>query len=223
MAPLAPSFWNSNSACPVSYTHLDVYKRQVQILGGPEIDELHGVARAADPVDTPKTLDDADGIPVNVVVDQGVAVLKVLAFANAIGGDQEVDFTLLRQSGNLGAVFSSRGKISENLVVSARAEGGAGGAAAADQGQVDAEFLARPVEQRFIEICGSVCKRGKDQDFPVRLALFVGCLLYTSSKLGSGRMPWFFALSRLVFWSQTREMKKRSLVIWMAMGWISTP
>ena len=43
------------------------------------------------------------------------------------------------------------------------------------------------------------------------------------SRLGSGRMPWFSFLLRLVRWSQTREMKKRSFDIWMAIGWISTP
>ena len=31
------------------------------------------------------------GIPVDVVVDEVVAVLKVLAFGDAVGGDQQVD------------------------------------------------------------------------------------------------------------------------------------
>jgi len=111
---------------------------------------------------------------VDVVVDEVVAVLKILAFADAVGGDEEVDLTLLGHGGNLGAVFGAWGKVGENLVVSARAEGGASVAAAADEGQVDAEFLLRPVEQRFIEVGGGVGERGEDEDFPVRLAQFVG-------------------------------------------------
>ena len=43
------------------------------------------------------------------------------------------------------------------------------------------------------------------------------------SGLTRARMPWFFALSRFVSWSQIKEMKKRSFEIWMAMGWMSTP
>ena len=80
----------------------------VEVFGGPEIDELHGAAGAADPVDPPETLDDADRIPVDVVVDEVVAVLKVLPLADAVGGDEEVYLTLLRHGGNFGAVFGAR-------------------------------------------------------------------------------------------------------------------
>jgi hypothetical protein len=167
----------------------------VEVFGGPEIDELNGVVGAADPVDPAEALDDADGIPVDVVVDQVVAVLKVLAFADAVGGDEEVDFALLRHGGNLGAVLGAWGKVGEDLVVSARAKRGAGVAAAADEGQVDAEFLVRPVEQRFIEVGGGVRERGEDEDFPVRLAELVrgrlgdlgGDELLEFGQLGVGR------------------------------------
>lgn len=53
----------------------------------PVVHELDAGVLAADTVDTPETLDDANGIPVDVVVDQIVAVLKVLAFGNAVRGD----------------------------------------------------------------------------------------------------------------------------------------
>ena len=43
---------------------------------------------AADPINTPETLDDPDGIPMDVVVDEIVAVLKVLTFGNAISGNE---------------------------------------------------------------------------------------------------------------------------------------
>ena len=44
-----------------------------------------------------------------------------------------------------------------------------------------------------------------------------------ASRLGSGRMPKLSTGLSLVFWSTTREIKKRSLLICMAMGWMSTP
>ena len=45
----------------------------------------------ANAVDTPKALDDTYGVPVDIVVDAEVAVLQVLPFGNAIGGNQDVD------------------------------------------------------------------------------------------------------------------------------------
>ena len=50
----------------------------------------------ADAVDAAKTLDETHGVPVQVVVDDVVAVLQVEALGEDVGGDQGVDF---RQSG----------------------------------------------------------------------------------------------------------------------------
>ena len=50
----------------------------------PEIDELDGCVLRADAVNAPEALDDADGIPMDVVVDHAVAVLQVLSFRNAV-------------------------------------------------------------------------------------------------------------------------------------------
>ena len=85
--------------------------------GRPEIDELDGVVAGADAVDAAETLDDAHRIPVDVVVDQVVAVLEVLAFADAVGGDEEVDFAVLGMDGNLGAALGARGEIGQDVVV----------------------------------------------------------------------------------------------------------
>jgi hypothetical protein len=52
----------------------------------------------ADAVDTAEALDDAHRVPVDVVVDEPVAVLQVLAFADAVGGDQQVDLALMARS-----------------------------------------------------------------------------------------------------------------------------
>ena len=46
--------------------------------------------------------------------------------------------------------------------------------AARDQGDVDAEFLARPCMQVVVEVAGGVGEGGEDQDLAVRLAVLVG-------------------------------------------------
>ena len=50
---------------------------------------------ASDTVDSPETLDDTNRVPVDVVVDEVVAILKVLALGDAVGGDQDVDLAIL--------------------------------------------------------------------------------------------------------------------------------
>ena len=60
----------------------------LQLHVGPEIDELDALVGRAETVDAAETLDDADGVPVDVVIDDGVAVLEVLPFADAIRGDE---------------------------------------------------------------------------------------------------------------------------------------
>ena len=62
----------------------------VHILGGPVVHHPHYGVAAADAVNAPETLDDADGVPVDVVVDHGIAVLQVLALGYAVGGDEQV-------------------------------------------------------------------------------------------------------------------------------------
>ena len=78
-----------------SFFQIDVL---VQADVRPVVDELDAGVPGADAVDTAEALDDADGIPVDVVVDDVVAVLKVLAFGNAIGADEQIDLMrLLRE------------------------------------------------------------------------------------------------------------------------------
>ena len=47
---------------------------------GPEVHELDAFVGCAEPVDAPEALDDAHRVPVDVVVDEPVAILQVLAF-----------------------------------------------------------------------------------------------------------------------------------------------
>ena len=63
----------------------------VQLHVGPEVDQLDDAVARAESVDAAEALDDAHRVPVDVVVDQVVAVLEVLALGDAVGGDQEVD------------------------------------------------------------------------------------------------------------------------------------
>ena len=59
---------------------------------GPEVHELDlGVGRA-DAVDAAESLDDPYRVPMNVVVDEIVTVLQVLAFADDVGADQHIEF-----------------------------------------------------------------------------------------------------------------------------------
>jgi hypothetical protein len=83
---------------------LDVF---VEVFRGPEVHEVNGGVDAADPVNAAEALDDADGIPVDVVVDEGFAVLQILTLTDAIGGDEEIDLALLWHGGNLGAVLGT--------------------------------------------------------------------------------------------------------------------
>ena len=88
---------------------IDVF---LQLHVGPEIDELDARVGRADAVNAPEALDDADGIPVDVVIDEEIAILKVLPFADAVGGDEQINFALGGEL--LAAFFGARGERSEN-------------------------------------------------------------------------------------------------------------
>ena len=51
---------------------------------------------AADTVDTSETLDDAYGVPMDVVIDEVIAVLQILSLADAVGGYQHIDVFVQR-------------------------------------------------------------------------------------------------------------------------------
>ena len=59
----------------------------VEVGDGPEIDELHGMTGATDPIDATKPLNNTDGIPVDVVIDEVIAVLEILTLADAVSRD----------------------------------------------------------------------------------------------------------------------------------------
>ena len=55
---------------------------------------FYTVVLAADTVNSSETLDNANRIPVNVIVHQIVAVLQVLTFGDTVGGYQNVNLLL---------------------------------------------------------------------------------------------------------------------------------
>ena len=63
----------------------------------PEIHQLDVLVPTADTVDTAKTLDDSDRIPVDIIVDQIITVLQVLTFGNTVSGNQDTVPALLQQ------------------------------------------------------------------------------------------------------------------------------
>jgi hypothetical protein len=71
----------------------------VEVLGWPEIDERNPLVSGTDSVDPTEALDDADRVPVYVVIDKQITVLKVLAFRDAIRRDEEVDLLVLGKFG----------------------------------------------------------------------------------------------------------------------------
>ena len=147
----------------------------VQVWCGPEVDELDGVVRAANTVDTPKALDDAHRVPVDVVIDQQITVLQVLALRDAIGGDQYVNLTVLRHLGHLGALLGARCKVGQYLVELRRTKRGAvGTGTAGHQRNVAAQGGAGPGFQLLIQISGGVCKRAEHNDLAVGFTPVVG-------------------------------------------------
>ena len=50
------------------------------------------VVSAADTVNSSEPLDNAHRVPMNVIVDEVVAILQVLTFGNTVGRNQNIEF-----------------------------------------------------------------------------------------------------------------------------------
>ena len=125
------------------------------------------VVGRADAVDAAEALDDAHRVPVDVVVDQPVAVLEVLAFGDAVGGDEQVEFALVGVF--LGPLLGPRGERGENRgqILAQAGERGLVAAGAGDQRRVDAEVCLRPRGKLLVEITGGVGEGGEDDHLAV--------------------------------------------------------
>ena len=117
----------------------------VEVGGRPEIGHGDLSVAAAEPIDPAEALHEPNRVPVNVVVHHQVAILKVLAFRQAIGGDEDVDFIAL------GAGLLRPGREPrQNIEEFRRAGAAAVAAAAGHQRDTGAEFLARPAFEMIV-------------------------------------------------------------------------
>ena len=157
-------------ACFDTILEIDVF---IEVLRRPKIYQLDGVVDAADTVNAAKALDDANGIPVDIVVDEVIAVLKILALGNAVRGDEQINLGVLWHGRNFVAVFGARGKVGEDLVVVRLAECGVVAPAARDQRDMNAKFLVRPGIQRLEQVFCGIGKGGEYKHLFVQFATFV--------------------------------------------------
>src|SRR5438034_6209813 len=116
----------------------------------------------ADAVNAPEPLHDADGVPMDVVVDEVVAVLEVLTLRNAIGADQDVDFPWF--FGKDGGFFlGARGEErEEGLEIVSATESGFRAASAGHFASVHAPALEEAGGQVFVKIIGGVGEGGEN-------------------------------------------------------------
>ena len=105
----------------------------------------------------------------DVVVDNGVAVLQVLAFGYAVGADHHVDFAGLMRHGQrlfFGAGCKQREhglKVDTLTRIRGQPECGFGLGRAGDLAGVDAVFLEQVCRQVVVQVIGGVRKRGEYQ------------------------------------------------------------
>ena len=111
----------------------------------------------------------------NVVVYEQIAVLEVLAFADTVGGNEQVDpFALVGEGGDLfGAALGDGGEVGEDVVEVGAAEGGGVAAVTADEAGMDAKLRARPTGKMLVEVASGVGKGGKDDNLAVGFAIAV--------------------------------------------------
>ena len=133
----------------------------------PEVDQLDlGVFRSQ-AVDAAEALDDAHGVPMDVVIHQAVAVLQILALGDAVGGEDDVDFAelplLLRQL--LGDGREPREDVLEGGPGELQRVGPIG--AARNLGALDAELALKPGRQLLEEVRRRVGERAEHQHLAV--------------------------------------------------------
>ena len=57
----------------------------------PEINKLNDLVPAADTVNSPEALNDANRVPMNIIIDKVVAVLQVLTFGDTVCRNQNIN------------------------------------------------------------------------------------------------------------------------------------
>ena len=134
----------------------------------PVIDQLDALVSAAYAVNSPETLDEPHGVPVNIVVDQIIAVLKVLALRNAVGGNQHVDLVVVVRKNQMFLLRNRREQRQYRVDVHAEfRHGGSAVRIAGDHRRVQTVPLGHVGAHVFVEVLRRIRKRGKDDDFLV--------------------------------------------------------
>jgi hypothetical protein len=64
----------------------------IQLHVWPEVYKLYYLVPGTEAIYTAKALDNANRIPVNIVTDNAITVLKVLAFRDAVSCNKNIDF-----------------------------------------------------------------------------------------------------------------------------------
>ena len=80
----------------------------VKVFCGPEIHQPDGLISAANAVNAPEPLQNPHRIPVNVIIDKKIAVLQILSLADAVCGNQNVNFLCHRSGIEHCPVFGNR-------------------------------------------------------------------------------------------------------------------
>ena len=140
----------------------------VQCQIGPEIHKLDVLVSAANTVDSSKTLDDAHRVPVNVIVDQIIAILQVLTFRNAICRNQHINFRGTTGHQNI-PVFGNGREAGQHVVERCleALDRGASINRAGNNGGVQPIFLLYECTHIVKEVLCSIRKCRKNQHFLV--------------------------------------------------------
>ena len=122
----------------------------VEVGRGPKVDQLHRMAGTTDSVDPAKALDDSHWIPVDVIIDQIVTILQVLAFRNTVSGNQQVNLIVLRHVAHFCPLFRPWGKVGQDGCIVSFAKACAVFAVAGDKRDIDAKSAHSPIIERVV-------------------------------------------------------------------------
>ena len=149
----------------------------VQLHVRPEVDELDlGVGRSQ-AVDAAEALDDAHGVPVDVVVHQAVAVLQVLALGDAVSGEHHVYLALLPLA--LGQLLGDRGEAREHVLERGprQLEGMRAAPGPGDFGALEPQVLGEASRQFVEQVVDRVGERAEHEHLAVARVVRVSRLL----------------------------------------------
>ena len=138
------------------------------------------VVTATYTVNTPETLNDAHGIPMDVVVDEVVAILQVLSLADAVGGNQHI--YLVRDVRIDGCLFLRYGReqsqhlVEVQLLTLGQPQGTASLHITRDQSGVQTVPFLYGLCQAVVQILCGVREGGEDDNLLVIAVYRVGKL-----------------------------------------------